>query len=162
MKTRKNFLLFICLIQALFTTLAFCSANRIITPEEVAMTTTSNNFFILNFTKFQLNYQSGYGVTPSLIFIVLAYFFYNINKKRDNNDKRLLVISYIGGALLTIFMTIGNRFIYDISITDSIFQILVTIINGIGYFFIFENLFKFFIISLNNIRKGKEHETQNQ
>ena len=162
MRTRKNFLLFICLIQALFTTLAFCSANKIISPEEVAMTTTSNNFFILNFTKFQLNYQSGYGVTPSLIFIVLAYFFYNINKKRDNNDKRLLVISYIGGALLTIFMTIGNRFIYDISITDSIFQILVTIINGIGYFFIFENLFKLFIISLNDIKEGKEHETHNQ
>ena len=161
MKTRKNFLLSLCFIQALITTLAFSTSNRIIPPEEVAITTTSDNFFILNFTRFQLNYQNGYGVIPSIIFIVLAYFFYNINKRRDTNDKRLLVISYIFGALLALFMTIGNRFIYDIKITDSPFQIFVTLLNGIGYFFTFENLFKFFIISLNDMKKGKEHETQN-
>ena len=147
----SNYLIYF--VEAFLTTLAFCSANRIITPEEVSAITSSNNPLILNITKFQLNYLDGYGVKSAIIFIVIAFFFYQINKSRDKSDKRLTIISFLGGALFTIFMTIGNRFLYDVSITNSYFQIFVTVINSIGYFFVFENLIKFFIISLSN-KKG--------
>ena len=162
MKSKSN-KLFIYIIESFFTALAFSTANRLITPQEVLAITDSSNFFAINFAKLQLNYLSGYGVNSSIIFILLTYFYYNINKNKIVTDKRLDIIALITGFLFATFMTIGNRFLYNVSITDSNFQILITLINYIGYFFLFKNLFVFLINILRNnlketkLKKNKSH-----
>ncbi len=140
----------IYIIEAFFTALAFSSATKVITPEEISALTQSSNSITYALAKLQLNYLNGYGVNISIIFLVMAYFFYKVNDNSNKKDKRLNVISVIAGIIFATCMIIGNRFLYDISMTIDTTQILITVINFIGYFFLFKNIFVFIINSLKN------------
>ena len=155
MKKRFNIYKYriIYFIEAFFTALAFSSANRIITNEEAISIAVYNNPICINLAKFSINYLNGYGVNISIIFLLVFFFFYQIFRKYENlGEKRLQITSSITALLFATFMTIGNSFLYNIDIFISKFQIFITMINFIGYFFLFKNIFIFLI----SVLKTKE------
>lgn len=134
----------ICFVEAFFSALAFLAANRIITNEEALATAYSNNPISINLAKLSINYINGYGVNSSIIFLLTLFFFYQVFKQCENlRDKRLQITSTISALLFSTFMTIGNMFLYNVDVFINKFQVFITLINFIGYFFLFKNIFIF-------------------
>ena len=73
----------ICVIAALFTILAFTTANQPVTHEEALEVLNTGSSFTIFMIKFGLNYEKAYGVNSSIIFFLLANFYYQMSKKND-------------------------------------------------------------------------------
>lgn len=158
MKIKLNKIWFYA-IQAFFTALTFSSANRLITLDEVKTITDSTSSIIIDLVKLQLNYSNGYGVHMTIVFLLLLFFFYHVNKDKKTPDKRLFVLSTLFGLLFATFMMIGNRFMYEINFFISIIQTFITLINFIGYFFLFKNVFIYLVTVLKKEREFHETKT---
>lgn len=152
----------ISIMQSFLTLLAFCSSTTAITHEQALALANSTNAFSLFFAKLQLNYTTSYGVNSSIVFLLLCYFFYRINSEEKN--KRLTIYSSIGALIFTTFTIIGNRFLYNINIFMSKSQVLITIINAFGYFFMFKNMliFLFSLLEKRSLKKEPKKGTNRQ
>ncbi len=151
----------ICFIEAFFSALAFSTANRIITNEEALSIAYDNNPISINLAKLSINYINGYGVNISIIFLLIFFFFYQVFKKCEIlEDKRLQIISIISALLFSTFMTIGNMFLYNVDVFINKFQVFITLINFIGYFFLFKNIFIFLVLLVKSEQVTSEEDNK--
>lgn len=153
----------ICVIAALFTVLAFSTATQPITHEEALEVIQTGSSFTIFIVKLGLNYENAYGVNSGIIFIVLAYFYYQISKKVDKEDKRLHKVTLVGGFIFAIFMVFGNSFIHmnnwDL-IFKGKFQMFISCINYIGYVSLFKYLFTFLITTIKEALKREDKQKE--
>lgn len=149
----------ICVVYALFTVLAFSTANEMITDEAVLTVLNTNDFFVRNLIKFGLNYEKAYGVNASIIFLLVAYFYYHVGKENKHFDKRLEIATCMGGLIFGFFMVFGNSFLYlnnwDLVYGNN-FQLFISLINYMGYFLLFKYILTFLIVFL----KGKPRQNK--
>lgn len=159
---QNNRKILICMLAALFTVLAFTTSNQLITDEVALEVFYTENFFTINIIKFGLNYEKAYGVNSSIIFLLLVYFYYQVSKKRDNQDKRLNRITFFGGLIFAIFMVFGNSFIHHNNwdlVFKGKFQLFISIINYIGYVALFKYLLTFLMMLIKeNVNKQEKQE----
>lgn len=145
-----------CMIAALFTVLAFSTAKQPITREEALEVINTGSTLIINIVRFGLNYEKAYGVNSAIIFFLLAYFYYQVSKKVDKQDKRLNRVTLCGSLIFAFFMVFGNSFInlnnWDL-VFKSKFQMLISMINYIGYVILFKTLLTSFIMGIKDILK---------
>ena len=154
MKQKVNYKV-ISLIAALFTVLAFSTANYVITNETALEVINTNNPILINVIKFGLNYEKAYGVNTSILFFFIAYFYVQISKRDKEVDKRMNYITFVGGFIFAFFMVFGNSFLYQNNydlISKGKFQLFISVINYIGYVFLFKNLFVFLILKTKDKR----------
>lgn len=146
----------ICMIAALFTILAFSTANQPITNEAALEVIYTDSTLIMNIVKFGLNYEKAYGVNNSIIYFLLAYFYYQMTKKTNQQDKQLKRVTFWGSLIFAFFMVFGNSFMnlnnWDL-IFKSKFQMFISIINYIGYVILFKTLLTFLIMRIKNTLK---------
>lgn len=162
----KNSRKIICIIAALFTVLAFSTATQPITHEEALEVLQTGSSFTIFIVKLGLNYENAYGVNSGIIFILLAYFYNQISRKEEQEDKRLHKVTLIGGLIFAVFMVFGNSFIHmnnwDL-IFKGKFQMFISCINYIGYMFLFKYLFTFLFITIKeNLKRDDQQEEHKQ
>lgn len=148
-----------CVIAALFTVLAFTTANQVITDEAALEVMNTDSTFTIFLVKFALNYEKAYGVNSSIIFILFIYFYAQMGKKKDYHKKRLHKITLVGGLIFGLFMVFGNSFLHTNSwdlIFGGKFQLFISTINYIGYVLLFKHLLAFLIIKMKDIAEKQE------
>lgn len=154
----------ICMICAFLTVLAFSTANEIITDEAALAIIDTNDSFIINTVKFGLNYEKAYGINSAILFLLVAYFYYHIRKENNELDQRLEIAVCMGGLLFGFFMVFGNSFLHfnnwDL-IFDNPFQVFISMINYIGYFFLFQYILTFLILFIKNKLNKKDRKGTN-
>ena len=148
------------MVAAFFTILAFSTASQIMTNEAALAVIDTDNTVIINIVKLGLNYEKAYGVNSGILLFLLAYFYHQVSKKKENlADRRLNRITCIGGFIFSFFMVFGNSFFY-LNSWDLIFygkfQMFISVINFIGYFWLFQNILTFLLLSLKGKKKGQE------
>lgn len=153
-------------INLFFTTLissiAFFTADHVITSEEVMNGLKYSNFFTYNFHRIELNYESAYGIMPSIFFLLILFFYNKTNELVNKDDKRLNVLSTICGILFASMIVIGYSFIktnsFDLIFFNK-FQFIISLINAIGYFLLFKRAFIYIITKTkteHNLKKVKK------
>lgn len=141
----------ICITLALFTVLAFSTANYRITDEAALEVISTNNPIIMNIVKLGLNYEKAYGVNSCILFFLVTYFYRQISKMQDKTDKRMNAITLIGGLIFAFCMVFGNSFLHGNDwnlIFEGKFQMFISLINYIGYVVLFRNLLRFLLIKI--------------
>ena len=148
-------------ITSLISCLPFFSANHVILNETIIENVQNLDFFTCNFYKFATNYESAYGITGSLFFILILFFYKNTENILEKNNRRLKVLSIICGIIFSIIITIG----YSLIETDSLdllfyskFQFSIFIINFIGYFLLFKRIFIYIVQKIKTINIKHEDE----
>lgn len=133
----------------LISSMAFFTADHVITSEEVMNGLKYSNFFTYNFHRIELNYESAYGIMPSIFFLLILFFYNKTNELVNKDDKRLNVLSTICGILFASMIVIG----YSLIKTNSLdlilfnkFQFMISIINAIGYFLLFKRAFIYIVM----------------
>lgn len=91
---QNNRKILICILAALFTVLAFTTSNQLITNESALQVIHTDNSVIISIVKFGLNYQKAYGVNSSILLFLLAYFYNQMNRKMEQQDKRLNRVAF--------------------------------------------------------------------
>ena len=139
---------------SIITVLSIYCTNEVISAVPSIMNYQNNVTFLdYIFIKFEYAFQSAFGIIPFILMIVIAYFYYETNKKEI--EKRAQKYSIIISALFSLTMIIGKSLMersnMSLVIFDA-FQILVSIIKLIGYgAIVYHLLMNLFYMLDNNV-----------
>ena len=147
---------------SIITVLSIYCTNEVISAVPSIMNYQNNVTFLdYIFIKFEYAFQSAFGIIPFILMIVIAYFYYETNKKEI--EKRAQKYSIIISALFSLTMIIGKSMMersdMSLVIFDA-FQILVSIIKLIGYGAIVYHLLMnlFYMLDNNAIHLQSENQ----
>lgn len=147
---------------SIITVLSIYCTNEVISAVPSIMNYQNNVTFLdYIFIKFEYAFQSAFGIIPFILMIVIAYFYYETNKKEI--EKRAQKYSIIISALFSLTMIIGKSLMersdMSLVIFDA-FQILVSIIKLIGYGAIVYHLLMnlFYMLDNNAIHLQSENQ----
>lgn len=148
-------------ITSLISCLPFFSADHVILNEEIIEEVKNLDFFTCNFYKIGNNYENAYGITASLFFIFILFFYKKTENIVEKNNPRLKILSTICGVIFSILIITGYSLIktnsLDLLFYDK-FQFMISIINFIGYFLLFKRLFIYLIEKTKIINIKQENE----
>ncbi len=147
---------------SIITVLSIYCTNEVVSAVPSIMNYQNNVTFLdYIFIKFEYAFQNAFGIIPFILMIVVAYFYYETNKKEI--EKRAQKYSIIISALFSLTMIIGKSLMersdMSLVIFDA-FQILVSIIKLIGYGAIVYHLLMnlFYMLDNNAIHLQSENQ----
>ena len=145
-------------VETILATLALFAANRTVLMEEVSSVPFSDglNTMGMILAKLQINYQEAGSVSAAIVGLVLLYF--NYKTLRQKYNRRLRLCSDISGVIFASCMLMGGYFLYGITVFSDVAQIMITVINFLGFFFIFKNLTLFIIVHIESLIKVRRNE----
>ena len=151
MKYRRKIIAF---LQAIFTVLAFSTADYVITSDMVYDISENANFLMVNLAKLKLNYANAFGIESAVFCGTLGLFYYYVSEKHmeEGLQSRLQKI-YVNvfSGIFTFFMVFGYSYIkldsWDLILSGK-FQILISLINSIGFFCLWKNILDFLVIKI--------------